>query len=214
LDLVHLDVCGPMPVAYLGGFMYYAIFIYDFSRKTWIFFKKRKDEVFSRFHEFRSQVENLTWNKIKVLRSNNGGEYTSKEFNDLCKEARIKRELTVPYNPQQNNIAERKNRSIVEDSKAMIHDKDLPMFLWGEESNTTMYVHNRSPHWILGDKTPEESFTSVKLEVIHLRIFGYPVYIHMPKEKKMKLEPSRKKGMFFGYNETSKDYRIYILGQF
>jgi transposase InsO family protein len=88
LDLVHLDVCGPMTVAYLGGFMYYVIFIDDFSRKTWIFFMKTKDEVFSRFQEFRAQVENLTGKKIKVLRSDNGGEYTSRDFSDFCKEER------------------------------------------------------------------------------------------------------------------------------
>jgi transposase InsO family protein len=81
-----------------------------------------------------------------VLRSDNGGEYTSKDFSDFCKEAGIKRELIVPYNPQQNGVAERKNRSIVEATKAMIHDQNLPMFLWGEASNTTIYVQNRSPH--------------------------------------------------------------------
>ena len=68
--------------------------------------------------------------RIKILRSDNGGEYTSTEFNDFCKEAGIKRELTVPYNPQQNEVAERKKRTIVEASKAMIHDHSLPMFLW------------------------------------------------------------------------------------
>jgi hypothetical protein len=100
LDLVHSDVCGPMTIASLGGFLYYVIFIDDFSRKTWIFFMKTKDEVFNRFQEFRAQVENLTGKKIKVLRSDNGGEYTSRDFSDFYKEAGIKRELIVPYNPQ------------------------------------------------------------------------------------------------------------------
>jgi transposase InsO family protein len=88
----------------------------------------------------------LTGKKIKVLRSDNGGEYTSNDFSDFCKEAGIKRELTVPYNPQQNGVAERKNRSIVEVVKEMIHDQNLPMFLWEEASNTTIYVQNISPH--------------------------------------------------------------------
>ena len=70
---------------------------------------KTKDEVFSKFQEFRAQVENLTGMKIKILRSNNGGEFTSNNFNDFCKEAGIKRELTVPYNPQQNGL--RKGRT-------------------------------------------------------------------------------------------------------
>jgi transposase InsO family protein len=98
LDLVHLDVCGPMTVASLSGFLYYVIFIDDLSRKTWIFFMKTKDEVFNIFYEFRAQVKNLTGKKIKVFRSNNGGEYTSRDFIDFCKEAGIKRDLTFPYN--------------------------------------------------------------------------------------------------------------------
>jgi transposase InsO family protein len=94
-----------------------------------------------------------------VLRSDNGGEYTSRDFSDFCIEAGIKREYTVPYNPQQNGVAERKNRSIVEATKAMIHDRNLPMILWAEASMTTVYVQNRSPHKILKNMTPEEAFT-------------------------------------------------------
>jgi transposase InsO family protein len=88
-------------------------FIDDYSRRTWIFFMKTKDEVFSRFREFKALVENHTRKNIKVLRSNNGGEYTSNEFKNFCKEARIKRELTVHFNPQQNGVTERKNWTIV-----------------------------------------------------------------------------------------------------
>jgi transposase InsO family protein len=88
----------------------------------------------------------LTGKKIKVLRTNNEGEYTSKEFNDFCKKEGIKRQLLVPYNPQQNGVAERKNRSIIEADKEMIHDQNLPMFLWAKASNTTVYIHNISPH--------------------------------------------------------------------
>jgi hypothetical protein len=122
--------------------------------------------------------------------------------NTFTENQRIKKKLITPYNPQHNGVAERNNRSIVEAAKAIIHDQILPMHLWEEASNTAMYVQNRSPHKILGNKTPEEVFTGKKLEVNHLRIFGCPVYIHVPKEKRMKLEPSGKKGIFVGYNET------------
>lgn len=107
----------------------------------------------------------------------------------------------------------RKNRSIVEASKAMIHDQDLPMTLWAEATSTVVFVQNRSPHQILANKTPEEAFTVMRPEVSHLRIFGCPVYIHVPKDKRTKLEPSGKKGIFVGYSETSKAYRVYIPGQ-
>ena len=88
-------------------------FIDDYSRNTWIYFLKRKDEIFEKFKEFKSLVENLSQKNIKILRSDNGGEFTSNEFKDFCKEVQIKRELTTPYNPQQNGVAKRKNRAIM-----------------------------------------------------------------------------------------------------
>jgi hypothetical protein len=147
------------------------------------------------------------------LKSDNGGEYTSEEFKDFCRETGIKRELTTPYNPQQNGVAKRKKRSIVEVAKVMINDQGLPMHLWAEASITTVYVQNRSPHKILGNKTHKEVFTGKKPEVSHLRIFGCLVFVHVPKEKRTKLEPLGKKGTFVGYSETLKAYKIYTPGQ-
>jgi transposase InsO family protein len=100
LDLIHTYVCGRMSVSSLSGYLYYVLFIDDHSQKTWIYFLKTKDGVLTRFQEFRAQVENLTRRKIKVLRSDNGGEYTSRDFSDFCIEAGIKREYIDPYNPQ------------------------------------------------------------------------------------------------------------------
>jgi hypothetical protein len=89
-------------------------------------------------------------------------------------------------------------------------DQDIPTSLWAEATSTVVYIQNRSPHVILGKKTPKEAFTSEKPKVGHLRIFACPVYIHVPKEKRTKMEPSGKKGIFVGYSETSKAYRIYV----
>lgn len=171
---------------------------------------KTKDEVLSLFRELKAHVENKIEKNIKVLRSDNWGKYTSNDFKYFYKEAGIKREFTVPYNPQQNGIVDRKNRSIISSVKAMIHDQGLPMFILAEACNTSMYFQNRNPHKILGDKTPKEAFTGVKPEIGHLRIIGCPVYIHVPMEKRMKLEPLELKGIFVGYNETLKAYRIII----
>ena len=96
--------------------------------------------------------------------------------------------------------------------KTMIYDQDLPMHLWAEATRTVVYVQNRISHNTLGFKTPEEMFTGKKPEVSHLKIFGCPVYIHIPKEKRTKLDPSGKKGIFVGYCEVSKAFRIYTLG--
>jgi transposase InsO family protein len=129
LDLIHLDVCGPMSLVSLSGYEYYVTFIDDQFRKTWIYFMRTKDEVLSRFQKFKALVENQIGRKIKTLRSDNRGEYTLKAFKDFCASAEIKRDLTVPYNPQQKRVAERKNRAIVGATKVMLYDQDLPRFL-------------------------------------------------------------------------------------
>ena len=116
----------------------------------------------------------------------------------MCKDSGLKRELSTPYNPQQNGVAERKNRTIMESARAMVHDQDLPMHLWAEVARTIVYVQNCTPHSVLKNKTPEEVFSGKKPEVSHLRIFGRPMYIHIPKEKRTKLDTSRKKGIFNG----------------
>jgi hypothetical protein len=210
LDLIHSDVCGPMSVQSVSGFNYYVIFIDDYSRKTWIYFLKTKDEVFDRFKEFRALVENQSGRRIQVLRSDNGGEYTSNEFVEYCVVEGIKKELTVPYNPQQNGVAERKNRTIVGATRAMIHDQGLPMFLWAEACRTTVYIQNRSPHIVLGKLTPEELYTGTRPDVSHLRIFGSVCYCHVPSEKRTKLDPTGEKGILVGYSEVSKAYRIFV----
>ena len=86
------------------------------------------------------------------------------------------------------------------------------MHLCAEATRTAVYVQNRTPHRVLENKNPEEFFSSKKPEVSHLRIFGCPVYIHIPKEKRKKLDPSGKKGIFVGYSKSSKAYRIYFPG--
>ena len=105
LELIHSNVCGPMPSISLSGYEYYITFMDDYSIKTWIHFLKNKSEVFKKFKEFKSLIENQSEKRIKTLRSDNGGEYTSKEFQAFYKEERIKRDVSTRYNPQQNGVA-------------------------------------------------------------------------------------------------------------
>jgi hypothetical protein len=168
LDLIHLYVCGPMPIGSLRGSLYCIIFINDYLKKTWLYLLKTKDEVFSKFQEFKAEIENLINKKIKTLRTDNGGEYTSKKFVVFYKSTGIRRELTVLHNPRQNGVTERNNISIEETVKALLNDQVLSMFLWGEAAMTTIYVQNRSLHCILKDMTPEEAFSGKKPNVENL----------------------------------------------
>jgi transposase InsO family protein len=93
--------------------MYYVSFIDDFSRKTWIYFLRKKSEVFDRFKEFKALVENQTEKQIKVLRTDNGGEFCGNEFEEFCKKCGIARQKTTPYTPQQNGVVEVDGKSKV-----------------------------------------------------------------------------------------------------
>ena len=145
LEIIHSDVCGPMTTSSLSGYVYFVTFIDDFSRKCWIYFLKAKDEVLSKFKEYKVMIEKHSEKSIKTLRSDNGGEFTSNEFNEICKKAGIKRELTSPYNPQQNGVAERKNRTIMEAVKAMIHDQDLADVSLGRSSTNNSVCTEQTP---------------------------------------------------------------------
>ena len=145
-QLIHSDLSGTLPVTSLVGCLYTITFINDFSSKTWIYFLKKKNEAFKWFRTFKALVENQIGKKIKILRTDNGTEYESNEFNDYCREASIKRETTIVYTPEQNGVAERNNITILEAACAMLYDQGLPKFLWGEAANTTVYVQNRCPH--------------------------------------------------------------------
>ena len=95
-------------------------------------------------------------------------------------------------------------------AQAMLHDQGLLMHLWVEACNTTVYVQNRCPHKVLGMSTTEEAFTGKKLDISHLKIFGSPVYIHVTKDARKKLEPTAEVGIFVGYTETPHNYRVYL----
>jgi transposase InsO family protein len=113
LERIHTDVCGPFSVASIAKHRYYVIFVDEFSRKCWIFFMQKKDQTFSKFYEFKALVEKESGKQVKALRSNNGGEYISNGFKEFYSREGIRRELIAPHNPQQNGVAERKNKTIV-----------------------------------------------------------------------------------------------------
>ena len=133
-------------------------------------------------------MEKESGKQVKALRSDNGGEYISFKFKDFCSKEGIQRELIALHNPQQNGVAERKNRMIVGAARAMLHDQGLAMHLWTEACNTVVYVQNHCLHRVLGMSKPEEAFSGKKPDISHLKIFGLPVYIHVTKDARKKLE--------------------------
>lgn len=209
LEVIHSDVCGPMEEKSLGGARYYVTFIDDYSRKVFVYHIHSKSQVLDCFKEFKKLVETQLQTKIKILRSDNGKEYVNEAFDKFCKESGIKRQFTVPYSPEQNGMSERMNRTLVERAKCMLIDACLPKKFWAEAVSTAAYVINHSPTKSINYKTPEEMWTGIKPNVQHLRIFGCPAMMHIPKEKRLKWDCKSKELIFVGYCPESKGYRLY-----
>ena len=216
LELVHSDVCGPMSVDSVGGSRYFVTFIDDFSRYTVVYTMKTKGETLLKFKEYVALMENATGHKvmklrtIKRLRTDNGGEYTSNEFNQYCKDKGIQRELTIPYSPQQNGVAERMNRTILDLARSMLHQTNLGFEFWAEAIATAVYIRNRSPTSKLKNQTPFECWFEKKPTVSHLRVFGCKAMVHVPAEKQTnKLGKRSLPCIFVGYPSDSKGYKLF-----
>ncbi|XP_024177774.1 uncharacterized protein LOC112183641 [Rosa chinensis] len=141
--------------------------------------------------------------------SDKGGEYTSHEFEDFCKDEGIWKQLTVGYSPQQNGIAERKNRTIVEIATSMMNEKSLPKDFWAEVVHTAVYILNICPTKAVKNMTPFEAWSGFKQSVSHFKIFGCICYAHIPAEKTSKFDEKSQKCIFVGYSTSSKGYRLF-----
>ena len=156
IDYIHSDLWGSPQVPFsLGKAQYFLSIIDDYSRKVWIYFLKSKDEAFGKFKEWKIMVENQTMKKVKKLRTDNGLEFCNKEFDAYCKECGIVRHHTCTDTPQQNGLAERMNRTIMNKVRCMLNDSGLPKSFWAEAASTTCYIINRSPSTALDFKVPE-----------------------------------------------------------
>ena len=209
LQLVHSDVCGPMHTPSIGGAKYFVTFIDDYTRCCAVYFMKHKSEVFDKFIEFEASVTNDVCKAIGTLRTDNGGEYLSTELQNYLKKKGIRHELTVPHSPQQNGVAERMNRTLVESARSMIAHAALPNIFWAEAISTAAYVRNRLPTTALKEnETPYERWYGRKPDVSHLRVFGCMAYAHVPDSERRKLDKKSKKMRFVGYSLASKGYRL------
>ncbi|CAH9135713.1 unnamed protein product [Cuscuta epithymum] len=211
LELIHSDICGPMSVESLNGSKYFLLFIDDYSRTTWCYFLKQKSEVFNHFVAFKKAVEKEAGKVIKVFRTDNGGEFCSHQFESFLKDHGIVHQKTNPYTPQQNGVSERKNRSVMNMSRCLMFEKDLPKQFWAEAVNTAVYLLNRISTKSLDNKTPYEAWSGYKPKLDHLRVFGSPCYTHVPDVKRDKLDARAVVGIFIGYSSITKGYRVFSL---
>jgi transposase InsO family protein len=209
LQLVHADICGPINPMSTSKKRYLLTFIDDFSRKTWVYFLVEKSEAFVVFKHYKAKVEKEAEACIKALRTDHGGEFTSQDFTNFCGVNGIRRQLTAAYTPQQNGIAERKNQTIMNMVRCMLSGKQVPNTFWPEAVNWTVHILNRSPTFAVRSKTPEEAWSGIKPSVSHFRVFGCISHVHVPDNRRVKLDNKSRKCIFFGVSDESKVYRLF-----
>ncbi|GKB41832.1 putative ribonuclease H-like domain-containing protein [Tanacetum coccineum] len=209
LPLLHMDLFDLTFVKILKKKMYCLVVTDDYNRFTWVFFLATKDETSGILKSFITGIENLVDHKVKVIRCDNGTEFKNREMNQFCKMKGILRQFSVARTPQQNEVAERRNRTLIEAARTMLADSKLPTTFWAEAVNTACYVQNRVLVVKPYNKTPYELFHGIIPTLSFMRPFGCPVIILNTMDHLGKFNSKADEGFFVGYSLNSKAFRVF-----
>ncbi|GJR49891.1 putative ribonuclease H-like domain-containing protein [Tanacetum coccineum] len=209
LQMLQMDLFGPTSVRSINHKTYCLVVTDNFSRFSWVFFSASKDEISGILKRFIIEIENQLNHKVKVIRCDNGTEFKNREMNEFCGLKWIKREFSVTKTPQQNGVAERKNKTLIEAARTMLADSLLPTVFWAEAVNTACYVLNRvlvtKPH----NKTPYELIIGRPPSISFMRPFGCPVIILNTLDPLGKFDGKAEEGFLVGYSVNSKAFRVF-----
>lgn len=207
LDCVVSDICGPMQTLSLGKSRYFITFMDIYSGYCEVYFMKRKDEAFGKIKKYVEKMKNQLGKKPKIFRTDQGSEYKSAKVQDYLEKEGIQYQCTAGYSPEQNGVAERKNRTLMEAARSMLIDAKFPNSLWAEAVGTANHIQN---HLIgkRGNDTPYESMFNKPSKLQDFHEFGCDVYVKIPDEKRQKLDPKATKMKFVGYHQEAKAYKL------
>src|ERR1044072_5238622 len=211
LELLHMDLVGPMQVESLGGKKYVFVCVDDFSRYAWINFIREKSDTFDVFRDLCMKVQKEKCCGIVRIRSDHGKEFENGRFIEFCSDEGIFHEFSAPITTQQNGVVERKNRTIQESARVMLHAKNLPYHFWAEAMNTACYILNRVTIRSGTNSTLYEIWKGRKPTVKYFHVFGSKCYILADREQRRKMDPKSEEGIFLGYSAISRAYRVYNL---
>ena len=234
LEIVHSDVVGPLEIPSIGGSRYFITFIDDYSKWTVVYMMRKKSDALGCFIKYHRHAEKHVGEKIKsfnihtyetndslsidhrdvfklkTLRSDNGGEYLSRAFSNYLDSHGISHQLTVPYSPQQNGVAERMNRTLMNHTRSILISQKVEKKFWAEALSTVVYIRNRVTAQSLGPNlTPHHLWNDQAPNISHLRIFGSKCWYVLPKTKIKKLDARAREAMMVGYASNSKGYKLW-----
>ncbi|GKC18973.1 retrovirus-related pol polyprotein from transposon TNT 1-94 [Tanacetum coccineum] len=204
LNILHMDLCGPMRVQTINEKKYILVIIDDYSRFTWVKFLRSKDETPEAVIKFLKQIQVGLNKTIRYIRTDNGTEFINKDLTAYYEHVGIFHQMIVPRTPQHNGVVERQNRTLVEAARTMLIFSKAPMFLWAEVVATACYIQNRSFIHTLHNKTPYDLVLDKKPDLTFFRVFGALCYPTNDSEDLRKLQPTADIGIFVGYAPSMK----------
>ncbi|KAI0523042.1 hypothetical protein KFK09_005432 [Dendrobium nobile] len=210
-DLIHSDLWDPASQNSINGYRYYNIFIDDFTRFSWLYFLYSKQEALSTFKFFCNMVRTQYHTTPKILRSDGGGEYTSQAFKSYLQDHGILQQLSCPHTPEQNGLAERKHRHLLDHTRAILHESGLPHKFRAEAISTAHYLINKLPSKAISNQIPTQRLHGTPPDYNHLRTFGCLCYPWLRPYAPDKLSTRSAACVFIGYSPTHKGYKCYNL---
>jgi transposase InsO family protein len=209
LELLHMDIFGPVAYINIGGNKYDFVIVDDYSRFTWVFFLRDKSEVQGIFKKFARRAQNEFDVKINRVRSDNGMEFKNTNIEEFLDEEGIKHEFSVPYTQQQNGVVERKDRTLIEATRAMLDEYKTLVNYWAEAVHTACHAVNRLYLHKMREKTAYELLTGKKPKVHYFRVFGFKCFILNKKSKSSKFASKVDEGFMLGYATNEHRYRVF-----
>ncbi|CAL2259750.1 unnamed protein product [Prunus armeniaca] len=204
--IIHSDVWSSSTIS-VSGFKYYVLFTDEFSRYTWIYHMRRKNEVLTHFQTLVAMIQNIFHQTIQFLQSDNGTEYVNNAFSHYCKSLGIQQRFSCPYTPQQNGLAERKHRHISTMTRSLLLTSGAPHNLWVEAVLTSVYLINLLPTPILNWDNPHTRLYGSPPSYSSLRVFGCSCFPHLGSFVSDKLSSRSIECVFLGYSSQHKGYR-------
>ncbi|GJU84991.1 putative ribonuclease H-like domain-containing protein [Tanacetum coccineum] len=211
LHTLHMDLFGPTSVKSINHASYCLVITDDCTRFSWVFFLASKDETSGILQTFIRQIENQLSHRVKIIRSDNGTEFKNRDMLEFCGNKGIKQEYSTARTPQQNGVAERMNRTLIEAARTMLADSLLPTTFWAEAVSTACYIFNRVRVTKPQNKTPYELLFGHKPIISYIRPFGCHVTILDTLSVLGKFDGKSDEGFLVGYSLNSKAYRVYNL---
>ncbi|GKA19144.1 retrovirus-related pol polyprotein from transposon TNT 1-94 [Tanacetum coccineum] len=209
LNLLHMDLCGPMRVASINGKKYILVIVDDYSRYTWTLFLRSKDETPEVLKDFLTMIQRNLQAQVISVRTDRGTKFLNKTLNAYFKEEGIEHQTSTPRTPEQNDVVERRNRTLVEAARTMLSASKLPLSFWAEAVATACYTQNRSIIISSHGKMAYHIINDRKPSIKHLHIFGCICYITRDGENLDKMKEKGDPCIMVGYSTQSKGYRVY-----